>query len=152
MLESNLYLDQKEAFLRKVTGKVFHVTNSENMESIRLDGNISPNKNLTYSSAFGHRENGYFRLRDCVSFFDYRNYGSELWNEFAYRCFPTLGVSRNNPITVLFLCPSQYSKLLPWVGWKREEAWSEQIVPHIEAGYPGKVSLMHITESLVVTV
>ena len=53
-------------------------------------------------------------------------------------------------MTVLFLCPSQFSNLIPWHKWKEEEAWSERVVPHVEAGYPGAVCLSHITEQLVV--
>ncbi|MDN3647872.1 hypothetical protein QWZ13_02965 [Reinekea marina] len=59
-------------------------------------------------------------------------------------------LKRNTPITILFLCESQFHKLESWMAWKEEEAWHQRVIPHVETGYKGRVSLECIKEELVV--
>jgi hypothetical protein len=151
MIKSHIDIDDKEGFLEIVAGKVFHATDEANIASIFKEGAIVPNSDLARGSIFGNSSNGYFRARNCVSFFDYRGYGSLDWREHAYKCFPTSGVNRFNSIAILFLQDTEYSKLLPCSGWKAEESWSERVVPHIEAGYPEEVSIQCINQLLVVS-
>jgi hypothetical protein len=40
--------------------------------------------------------------------------------------------------------------LVSWQQWKQEEAWSEQMVPHVEAGHPGPIPLNLINEIICV--
>lgn len=147
----SIRVHQRERFLASVSGKIFHVTNTKNIASILADGGLSPNSSLEYESMFGSRSNGFFRLKNCVSFFDYRDYRSKKWDEFAYKCFPTKGVDKYNSAAILFLCENQHSKLISWDIWKKEEAYAQSILPHIEMGYPGKVSLEHIEEVIMVS-
>jgi len=135
--------DELDQMLR---GRVFHITSSKNLDSIRNAGGLFPNSEMTWSSDFGNSINGYFRLRNCVSFFDYRKHGATEWEEHAYKCRPTQILSEVEAITVLFLSSSQYDKLIPWTKWKEEKAWSHRIVPHVEIGYEGVVPLKYITE------
>ena len=88
----------------------------------------------------------------CVSFFDYRCYGTKHWEEHAYKCFPTQFIKHvpNDRISILFLHESKFDKLIPWTAWKAEEAWSDRVVPYVETGYKGIVSLSEITEELIV--
>lgn len=133
-----------------VAGRVFHVTPSVNMQTIKAVGALVPNVELAQKSKFGDTSNGFFRLRGCVSFFDYRLFGSKKWKEFAFKCLPTKILNKSSSITVLFLGENQYSQLVSWSNWKEEEAWSTCVVPHVEAGYKGEVSLSYITEELTV--
>ncbi|MEC4194350.1 hypothetical protein VSP75_25005, partial [Escherichia coli] len=89
---------------------------------------------------------------NCVSFFDYRCYGTKHWEEHAYKCFPTQFIKHvpNDRISILFLHESKFDKLIPWTAWKAEEAWSDRVVPYVETGYKGIVSLSEITEELIV--
>lgn len=57
-------------------------------------------------------------------------------------------LKRNNPITILFLCESQFHKLESWKVWKEEAAWHQRVVPYVETGYKGRVSLEFIIEEL----
>jgi hypothetical protein len=150
MIKSTIDISEKEDFLKMVAGKVFHATDGVNVDSIINDGAIVPNSDLSKRSIFGNSAKGYFRARGCVSFFDYRRYGSAEWKEHAYKCFPISETSQSNSTAIFFLQDTEHSKLLPWSDWKKEEAWSERVVPHIEAGYKGKVLVQCINQLLVV--
>ncbi|ENO0457031.1 hypothetical protein ACAK56_000935 [Salmonella enterica] len=138
--------------LPMVSGKVFHVTPTANMHLIKKSGALIPNSNLLNISRFGNSSNGFFRQRGCVSFFDYRCFGTKDWEAHAYKCFPTQILNREpgDKISILFLHKCKYDMLIPWTIWKKEEAWAERIVPYVETGYKGKVYLSDITEELIV--
>ncbi|HCT4929005.1 TPA: hypothetical protein OTY92_000936 [Morganella morganii] len=135
-----------------LSGRVFHVTPTTNMLLIKQTGALAPNFELLRVSKFGNSSNGFFRKRNCVSFFDYRCYGTKFWEEHAYKCFPTqiLKRERGDKISILFLHESMFGKLISWTLWKEEEAWTDRIVPFVEAGYNGMVYLRYITEELIV--
>lgn len=141
-------IEHHEELFPYLKGKVFHVTPSVNMQAIRDAGALFPNHHLNQPSRFGNTENGFFRLRGCVSFFDYRGFGTLEWKEHAYKCLPTMFLKRNNPITILFLCESQFHKLESWKVWKEGAAWHQRVVPYVETGYKGRVSLEFIIEEL----
>lgn len=136
--------------LQVVSGKVFHVTSEENMESIKKSGGLIPNLDLEFLSSFGKFPNGYFRKRGCVSFFDYRCYGTPEWEAHAYKCFPTQSLMKGERLFLLFLRESDYTKLIPWTEWKNEGILSDRVVPWVETGYKGMVSLDSIKNILVV--
>lgn len=143
-------ISQHNDILPAVSGRVFHVTPTENMHLIKKSGALFPNSDLLHTSKFGNTSNGFFRLRGCVSFFDYRCFESPHWEEHAYKCFPTQILSRGDTMSSLFLHESEYAMLIPWTAWREQEAWSERVVPWVEAGYKGKVSLRSISEELIV--
>jgi len=47
--------------------------------------------------------------------------------------------------------PDIYAALIPWTRWKEEEAWSDQVVPYVEAGYPGSIPINLIDEVICLT-
>lgn len=145
-------ISQPNDLLPALKGRVFHATPASNAALIRESGLIIPNVELEYRSMFNSADNGFFRKRGYVSFFDYRKYGNKIWEEYAYKCFPTqiLSKTRGDKISILFLHEDLYENLTLWTKWKDEEAWGDKIVPHIEAGYKGSVPLKHITEELIV--
>jgi len=134
---------------KSLIGKIFHVTPIENLDSINKTKGLFPNTELNIKSKFTNTETGYFRNKGCVSFFDYRDHGSKTWKEFANKCRPTQILNRTNGIAVFFLSSDQFNKLIPWTNWKDEEAYSQQIVPHIEIGHKGFVAMSHITKIIV---
>jgi len=140
----------KEELTEDLKGKVFHVTPSINMSLIEKSGAILPNDEGERESLFGNTINGYFRLRGCVSFFDYRKYGSEEWEKHSHKCTPTQLFNRVRQISILFLKEEEYINLECWSNWKKEEKWFQRVVPHIEIGYPGQVHLNSISEQLEV--
>lgn len=138
--------------LPALAGRVFHVTPENNMSLIKQSGALVPNSELLQISKFGNSSNGFFRQRNCVSFFDYRCYGTKSWKEHAYKCFPTQILKRvpGDSISILFLHESKFDKLIPWTAWKEEESWGDRVVPYVETGYKGIVSLSEISEELIV--
>ena len=85
-----------------------------------------------------------------MSFFDYRSYGTPHWEEHAYKCFPTQNLRKGEKVCLLFLDEKIYEDLIPWTAWKDEKAWCDRVVPWVETGYKGKVSLDFISEVLVI--
>ncbi len=134
-----------------LAGKVFHVTPTSNMNAIEAAGEIKPNLNYEWGSLFGNSKNGFFRLRGCVSFFDYRSYGSQSWRNHAYKCTPDQILRSAASISLLVLAESKHAQLESWESWKKEEKWSQRVVPVVEAGYLGSVSVEFITEHLLVS-
>jgi hypothetical protein len=130
-----------------LAGEVFHVTTASGYQAILAAGAVEPNTGER-ESPFGNTENGFFRLRECVSVFDYRAYGSAEWEEHAFKCLPTSPLREDRTIVVLLLHEQHHSKLVPWSKWKDEEAWSQRVVPHVEAGYPGNLPLAAIKQVL----
>ncbi len=152
MKVSQLKIISHNDILPALLGRVFHVTPENNMSLIKQSGALIPNSELLQMSRFGNSSNGFFRRRNSVSFFDYRCYGTKHWEEHAYKCFPTQFIKHvpNDRISILFLHESKFDKLIPWTAWKAEEAWSDRVVPYVETGYKGIVSLSEITEELIV--
>lgn len=150
MKHYHLKIEHYTDILQKVTGRVFHATSTENMFLIMKSGALLPNSKQQFLSSFGSFDNGYFRKRSCVSFFDYRSYGTPHWEEHAYKCFPTQNLRKGEKVCLLFLDEKIYEDLIPWTAWKDEKAWCDRVVPWVETGYKGKVSLDFISEVLVI--
>lgn len=43
-----------------------------------------------------------------------------------------------------------YDALVPWTKWKEDQAWSEMVVPYVEAGYPGPLPFRLVPEIISV--
>ena len=150
MLSSSNTVENVDEIPIWLADRVFHVTTLVSLRQIQSSKAIFPNDQLRYSSEFGCFENGYFRNKKCVSFFDYRNFGSEEWRENAYKCIPTLPLRKLDDMAILFLKTQAYSRLIAWKEWKKGNNQSLRIVPYIEAGYPGEVPLEMISEIMTV--
>jgi hypothetical protein len=66
------YADCYGTLLPMLRRRVFHVTCRSNVASIMAAGEISPNPLGERRSTFGSSAEAFFRLRGCVSCFDYR--------------------------------------------------------------------------------
>lgn len=150
MIDAEIHLESDQELMPLMKGKVFHVTTATNFAHIKKSNTIIPNPNSERASPFGNYKNGFFKLKGCVSFFDYRDYGSDDWEANAYKCTPSQILHKAECISILVLSEEYYDKLITWEDWKTEEKWSHMIVPHIEVGYPGPVKLEFLTEHLVV--
>lgn len=139
--------EQLDDLERKLQGHVFHVTRLAYLPSIIECGEIRPNSDGALPTTFGFSENGFFRKRNCVSLFDYRPEPTEEIEDLRLRCYPFRPASPpNGPIAILILKSAAYDDLIPWTKWKEKSDLSEMIVPYVEIGYPGALSLCLIAE------
>ena len=130
-------------------GRVFHVTKLAFLEAILTSGEIRANGDGSLQTTFGYT-NGFFRKRNCVSLFDHRRTATDEIRHFRTNCWP-LSLAHNG-IAILLLIPDIYDALIPWTRWKEEEAWCDQVVPHVEAGYKESVSTDFISEVICLTI
>ena len=121
------------------------------LTSIIECGEIRPNADGALPTTFGSSKNAFFRNRNCVSLFDYRLEPTEEIKDFRRRCYPFAPARPpNGPVAVLILNPEVCGVLVPWTKWKEEEAWSEMVVPYVEAGYPGPLPFRLVSEIISV--
>lgn len=133
-----------------ISGKVFHATTDENYQAILKSGYVRPNTE-DRQSPFGSTATGFFRRRGCVSVFDYREFGSAAWREHAFKCLPTMPLEREPVMVLLFVSSAHHASLIPWSLWKEEAAWSERVVPHVEAGFLGQIPLAAIELAMILS-
>ncbi|MEG2804744.1 MAG: hypothetical protein RSA25_11280 [Stenotrophomonas sp.] len=134
-------------------GRVFHVTKRQHMEAIICSGALLPNADGHLETTFGSSANSFFRLNGCVSVFDYRNHEVAGIAEYRRRCYPFQAARPGGAgIAILMLKPESYQELLPWTEWSISGDLSQNIVPYVEAGYPGPLPLSMIDEVLFVRI
>lgn len=132
-------------------GHVFHVTKQRFLPAIRKTGYLLPNEAGTRPSTFGLRSNSFFLRRGCVSLFDYRTIPDD--PDCRRRCWPLQAAEPGGDgIAILFIDSALHDRLIPWTKWNDERAWSEVVVPYVEAGFLGPLPLTHIERVVLVTV
>jgi len=131
-------------------GRVFHGTD-ESIHDILRCGEIRPNLLNQYPSPYGGYSS-FFKKRGCVALFDYRSTTTEHFKEHYSKCMPTYPAKSGGVLAYLFVSNSVYPDLLPWTLWKEEKTWSDMIVPYIEIGHRGPITLEKIEEILLVLV
>ena len=83
--------------------------------------------------------------------FDLRDPHHDQFERLLGRCHPLQAVlERRTAVAILFLRESNYACLMSWHRWEAEQAYSQMVVPHIEAGAPGPLSLDQVAEIAVV--
>lgn len=141
-----------EEFLPLLIGRVFHVTRRSVLDQILTSGYILANQQGQRETTFGSSRQSYFRKRGCVSVFDYRSASYQQIYNASCKCSPFRVPRANGELAYLFLSKEQHDRLLPWTEWKEEQALSDMIVPHVEAGYPGNIPIRSIEEVWRVTI
>lgn len=153
MQEIRKHLECERPFdelLEDFLGEVFHVTKEQNWPNILSSNEVTPNpKEGEYDTTFG--TTSYFRSKDCVCLFDYRNFYEESAQKFYGRCLPTSSLSDDCPIRIVFLRKNYYSDLISWREWEKDGAGTN-VVPYIEAGFKGAIPLNYFYKSMVVTI
>jgi hypothetical protein len=101
--------------------------------------------------AFGDY-NAYFRNRNCVSVFDLESPADEDMQLHLSSCHPIGAIRPEDGGVFLFLGPTARGRLISWRKCGEERAYAEMVVPYVEAGHPGPISLADIEEVLEVEV
>ena len=149
-LESESFADI-EATLE---GRVFDVTLREFFSRILVAGVIVPNQDGALPTTFGSSANSFFRNRGCVSVFDFRGPVTDEIKDFRRRCWPFRpALPRGGGIAMLIFDRALERQLIPWSRWTEEAkldraVLSEMVVPHVEAGHPGPISI-HSVERVI---
>lgn len=139
-----------DALLPLIVGKVFHVTKEQNWPNISASGKLLPlpperERVRTFSTE------SYFQQQGCVCLFDYRSFYETKPQKHYEKCLPTMPLTEDNPIRVLFLAPIHYDKLVSSNQWYKNGIGTN-VVPYIEAGLKGEVPLSFFDEALIVTI
>jgi len=127
-------------------GHVFHVTKRAYWPAINESGALLPNPSGVLPTTFGTSKNSYFRKRGCVCLFDYRQAPTEELQVYRRRCHPMQAAKPGEEgISILLFESSLYERVISWEGWKKEEAFSEMVVPYAEAGHLGPIPLSEVS-------
>lgn len=137
----------KQALLPQLLGRVFHVSTHGRLDSILQDGAIlaDPPAGPSYDKA-------YFRNHGCVSLFDLRSATNDEIDLALDRYnFLNYHGDRQHPAFFL-LKPDGLDSIIDSSEDLAKQAIGWQIVPDLEVGYPGDLSLALVDEILKVTV
>lgn len=129
---------------------IFHVTKFENIASILAQKKIVASIDNRDQFTFGYSSNSYFKNRNCVSLFDFVNTSEGKIQTQITKCHPIQPLLNYKAIGIFILKKESYCNIIPWNDWKIEEAYSEMIVPYIEAGYPNQIDITDIAELIIV--
>ena len=143
--ENNL----RDTLLPRLIDQVFHASRLSNLELILKSGEILPGKGRELESSFGYAKSSFFHARECVSLFDYRNLKEGVLETSLTKCSPFQAIDRQSKIpgiAIFILSPLRHELLLPWTLCEEEHADREMIVPHVEVGHQGPISLDWIDE------
>ena len=147
-LKTEIEKSSKIQFCKGLRGRVFHVTYAKNLDAIKKQGEVLVNSDSSLATTFGDSQNSFYRLRGCVSVFDYESPTSEKWQEHMWKCNP-LSANGVDELAFLFLSEKAKNNLYRWN--EAKEHWvSERVVPHVEAGHRGNIPISEISEILVV--
>lgn len=138
--------------LPRLLGRVFHATIPSHAREIAASGAIVPNTDRSRPSAYGLSYNSLFREMGAVSVFDLRAGRSEELDFSLMKCSPFQIADRESGVVYYVLAPATYPKLLPWTLWKEPENLPKMVVPYVEAGYPGHITMDLVEEILYVEV
>ncbi len=136
--------EQLDGIEYRLQGHVFHITKLIYLESIEKSYAIHPNSDGKLPTTFGSSSGSFFRLYNCVPLFDYRPKPTEEIKHFRQRCSPFMRA--HDGIAILFLKPIAYDDVITYDQAVGMGASGKMIVPHVEAGYRGSLSLSLIAE------
>ena len=132
-------------------GNIFHVTPLQNLDAIIQTRELRPNSSGKLEGAFGNFKNSYARIRNRVSLFDFCNPPKSKIEEHVYKCRPTRHASSDQPLAFLFIAETFWPQVIPYSKAEFEANLDQQIVPYVEATYPGPIPLHAINKIIKVT-
>ncbi len=138
--------DLPNSLLPRLMERVFHVSLLSSLEKIKEDGEIKVSGTGLCPSVYPGHYNSFMRNRGYVSLFDYRSVPQEHLEDSLDKCSPTQGATPESGIVIFLFSRSDIPKLLSWREWNLEDAPREMVVPYVEAGHKGPISLKLIDE------
>lgn len=138
--------------LPRLKERVFHVTTVDGFLSISEDGAIRHNRDNRYPLNHSVSKASYFRTRGCVCLCDLRSVSDEDLENALFKYNFLNPLSTGDMPVFMILSHEVYADLLPWTEWKKAKPTESMVVPFIEAGYPGKITLTAVERTLIVEV
>ena len=132
-------------------GNIFHVTPLHNLGAILQTQELRPNSSGKLEGAFGNFRNSYARIRNRVSLFDFYNPPKSKIAEHVHKCLPTHKASSDFPLAFLFLSETFWPQVIPYSKEEFEANLNQQVVPYVEATYPGPIPLHAINKIIKIT-
>lgn len=133
------------SLLSELRGRMFHVTSPNAFLGICSEGAILCNTDDRFKTNW--TVNYYFKNQGCLSIVDLVNNTKprvtrrKPINDYAV-------FEQSSPVVVfLFISPRVYPRVIHWKKWKKDRAHGQQIVPELESGVPGRVSIDEIDEA-----
>lgn len=139
--------DLRTKLLPRLQRRVFHVTTHSAYGEIVRDGAIKAGGELPT-----RYPNAYFRWRGYVSLCDLRFVTDDQVNLALDRWYFLNPEGDRASPAFLFLYERAFSRLVSWKKQMENRDLDKLVVPYIEAGYPGDISLELIREALLVTI
>jgi hypothetical protein len=145
--------DCKSVLLPLLRGRALHVTCAAHVPAIAAAGAILPNSDGSFTSSFGSSTRSFFRLRGCVSVFNYRSATDERIEDSLWRCSPwQMGRRCKYELAIYMLSPATCAVLESTQLWHEQQAYDQMVVPQVEAGHPGAIPLSAIDELICVSI
>lgn len=136
-------------------GRIFHVTLLKVLDQImKAEAILANTEDKLPKSVFGSSPDGYFRKQGCVSLFDFRNPLQKKIDKHFEKCSPFKLEHQGHNFAFLFLTQEEHSNFVlnPWIDSSGNHDPDGQLVPHVEAGYRGRIPISAIEEIWEVTV
>ncbi|MBI3099528.1 MAG: hypothetical protein HYY93_15075 [Planctomycetes bacterium] len=135
----------------RLVGRAFHVTTNAALSSIERDGEIRPSTSGVYPFQYPQSGQSFFRLRGCASVFDLRRVPNGQIEQSLWKYYFLNPFDGNQPC-FLTLSSRAASRLEPWTAWEQKRDYSQMVIPYVEAGHLGPISVGDIDRVLLVTV
>jgi hypothetical protein len=134
--------------LSRLVDSAFHVTSRDGLRGILDAGAIKNNKDDRFRLTFPQSKNSFGRRRGYVCLFDLRTVlPDDLKEALGKFYFLNPHQFEDRPVFLL-LGEEDYGQLIPWTAG----SVGEMRIPHVEAWYPGDISLDKISTAIEVTV
>jgi hypothetical protein len=138
----------RATLLPRLVGTVFHVTRVSRFSDIARTGVIRANQDGSLGDTYPQSADGYGRAHGYVCLFDLRETSAEQVDDALDRLFflDPFAYRREDP-AFLFLSPSASERLVRWEAARQSR---KMFIWHVEAWYPGDLSLALISGALLV--
>lgn len=129
---------------RQLSQQIFHITDAKGFMGIVRTGDIRPNIAGVFGNNWGTK-NSYFRNRGCISVCDFYH-NTSVRKRYEATCkYNFYDLPCNNGLGYFMVLKSVlFGKMITWDAWKHDRKGSEDVVPDLESGYPGTISLKDI--------
>lgn len=143
-----LHAKARQILMRRLAGKIFHISDAKGFLGIIAAGKIEANQDGRFGNHWGNKES-YFKNLGCISVCDFYNNTrpKKLYDAICKYNFYDLSCNKGLSY-LMVLQDGLYAGIITWDRWKQDRETGGDVVPHLESGYPGEISLCNL-ESII---